>query len=177
MISEELAKKMRTWKHSGFSVYRAEPIEAVTDKTRLLRFSRYYVGLQRRFTFLGFEFYWKEDHKGNPCVTRRTAPKKLQSACLRIKDWIKCNRHLRGKEFFRGLNHRLRGHYNYYGIIGNSRAIDRIYFWSLQCTFKWLNRRGGKRKSYDREHFKVILKHVGIARPRITQKRYQRVFA
>ncbi len=152
-------------------------LEVATDKTRLLRFSRYQLGLQRRFTFLGFEFYWKEGRNGKPCVARRTAPKKLQAACRRIKDWIKRNRHLRGKEFFRGLNRRLRGHYNYYGIIGNSQAIDRFYFWSLRCTFKWLNRRGGQRKSYDKEHFKVILKHVGIARPRITQKRLCKVYA
>ncbi|MCD4700568.1 MAG: maturase [Candidatus Aegiribacteria sp.] len=94
-----------------------------------------------------------------------------------MKDWIKCNRHQRGKEFFRDLNRRLRGHYNYYGIIGNSQAIDRFYFWSLRCTFKWLNRRGGQRKSYEKEHFMVILKHVGIARPRITQKRLCKVYA
>ena len=152
-------------------------LEVATDKTRLLCFSRYHVGLQRRFTFLGFEFYWKEGRNGKPCVARRTDPKKLQAACRRIKDWIKCNRHQRGKEFFRGLNRRLWGHYNYYGIIGNSRAIERFYFWALQCTLKWLNRRGGQRKSYDKEHFKVILKHVGIARPRITQKRVCKVFA
>ncbi|MCD4776187.1 MAG: hypothetical protein K8S15_09095 [Candidatus Aegiribacteria sp.] len=61
-------------------------------------------------------------------------------ACHRIKDWIKCNRHQRGKEFFRGLNRRLRGYYNYYGIIGNSRVIDRFSFLALRCTFKWLKK-------------------------------------
>lgn len=50
-------------------------LEVAPDKTRLLRFSRYNVGLQRRLTFLGFEFYWKEDQRENPCVARRTAPK------------------------------------------------------------------------------------------------------
>jgi len=56
---------------------------------------------------------------------------------------------------YRRFEPSIQGHYNYYGIIGNSQAIDRFYFWSLRCTFKWLNRRDGQRKSYDKEHFKV----------------------
>jgi hypothetical protein len=36
------------------------------------------------------------DKKGTPRVMQRTARKKLQGACRRIKDWIKENRHLKG---------------------------------------------------------------------------------
>ena len=96
-------------------------LEVAPEKTRLLRFSRFHPSMQRRITFLGFEFFWKEDRKGTPRVTRRTARKKLHGACRRIKEWIKLHRHLRVREFFSGLNSRLRGHYNYYGVRGNSR--------------------------------------------------------
>ncbi len=34
MISEELVENMNSWKHSGYSVYRAEPIEASDDNGR-----------------------------------------------------------------------------------------------------------------------------------------------
>jgi len=133
--------------------------------------------MKRRFTFLGFEFFWKEDRQGVPRVKRRTAPKRLQGACGRIKEWIKLNRHLSGKEFFRRLNVRLRGHYNYYGLRGNSHSLYRFFQWAMECTYKWLNRRGGKRKSFSKARFYEILDLVPIARPRITEIRHRRVFA
>jgi len=67
------------------------------------------------------------------------------------------------------------GHYNYYGVIGNSRSLSYFFREVVETVFKWLNRRGGKRRSYTWEKFNQMLERVGIARPRITQvsgKRY-----
>jgi RNA-directed DNA polymerase len=152
-------------------------LQVAPEKTRLLRFSRFHPGMKRRFTFLGFEFYWMPDRQGVPRVKRRTARKKLQAACRRIKEWIKQHRHLPGGEFFGRLNARLRGHYNYYGVRGNSRALNRFFRWAMDCTFTWLNRRGGKRKSFTWEQFNQILDRVKIARPRITEVKRRRVLA
>jgi len=149
-------------------------LETAPDKTRTLRFSRFHPSMKRRFTFLGFEFFWKEDRKGVPRVTRRTSRKKLQGACKRIKEWIKLNRHMPGKEFFKGLNSRLRGHYNYYGMRGNSHSLQRFFKWAIECTFKWLNRRGGKKKSFTWTRFSEILGLVRIVRPRITEVKRRR---
>jgi RNA-directed DNA polymerase len=152
-------------------------LQVAPEKTRLLRFSRFHPSMQRRFTFLGFEFFWRPDRHGVPRVMRRTARKKLQAACQRIKEWIKQHRHLPGREFFQRLNTRLRGHYNYYGVRGNSRSLHRFFNWAMDCTFKWLNRRGGKRRSYTWEQFIQILDRVKIARPHTTEVRRRRVYA
>lgn len=152
-------------------------LEVAPEKTRLLRFSRFHPSMQRRFTFLGFEFFWKEDRKGTPRVMRRTARKKLQGACGRIKEWIKLHRHMPVREFFRGLNARLRGHYNCYGVRGNSESLHRFFKWAQACAFKWLNRQGGKRSSFTWARFTQILDIVPIARPRITEISRRRVFA
>jgi RNA-directed DNA polymerase len=152
-------------------------LELAAEKTRRLRFSRFHPAMKRRFSFLGFEFYWWPDRQGVMRVKRRTARKKLQAACRRIKDWIKQHRHLPGEAFFRGLNARLRGHYNYYGIHGNSQSLKRFFDGAMACTFKWLNRRGGKRKSFSWEKFTEVLERVNIARPRITEVKQRRVFA
>jgi RNA-directed DNA polymerase len=152
-------------------------LQVAPAKTRLLRFSRFHPGRQRRFTFLGFEFSWKPDRHGVPRVTRRTARKKLHAACRRIKEWIRQHRHLPGRAFFQRRNTRLRGHYNYYGVRGNSRALHRFCNWAMDCTFKWLNRRGGKRRSFLWEQFTQVLDRVKIARPRITEVRRRRVYA
>ena len=152
-------------------------LELAAEKTRVLRFNRFHLSMRRRFSFLGFEFFWKKDRQGAPRVVRRTARKKLQASCRRIKEWIKLNRHLRGNEFFRRLNVRLRGHYNYYGVRGNFRSLQRYFDWAVECTFKWLNRRGGKRRSFTWEKFQQVLEHVNIERPRITEIKRRRVFA
>jgi hypothetical protein len=152
-------------------------LQVAPEKTRCLRFSRFHPGRKRRFTFLGFEFYWLEDRQGTPRVKRRTARQKLQAACRRIKDWSKDHRHLPGREFFQGLNRRLRGHYNYFGVQGNSRSLGRFCNGAIECTFTWLNRRGGKRRSFNWTQCQLILERVGIAQPRITEVKRRRVFA
>ena len=152
-------------------------LQVAPEKTRLLRFSRLHPSMKRRFPFLGCECAWRPDRQGVPRVKRRTARKKLQAACQRIKEWMKQHRHLPGREFFQRLNARLRGHYNYYGVRGNTRSLHRFFNWAIDCAFKWLNRRGGKRKSFTWEQFTQVLDRVRIARPRITEVRRRRVYA
>jgi len=136
------------------------------EKTRLMRFSRYHPSRRRCIIFLGFETYWTKDKKGMARVMQRTSRKKLQSACKRIKEWIKRNRHLKGVSYIQALNRRLRGHYNYYGVVGNLRSLRRFYNWAVECSFKWLNRRGGKRKSFGWRAFIRAIDRLGIARPK-----------
>jgi hypothetical protein len=116
--------------------------------------------------------------EGGPRVTRRTAPAGRHGACRRIKQWIRLNWHLPGRQFISGLNRRLRRHYNYYGLIGNSRARWRFYQWAIDCAFKWLNRRGGKRSSFNWAAFNRALVLFQVAKPRIRPRRKQHaVFA
>ncbi|MGH8650833.1 MAG: reverse transcriptase domain-containing protein [Gammaproteobacteria bacterium] len=150
-------------------------LEVASEKTRLLRFSRFHPSRKRRFTFLGFEFYWNKDRQGVPRVQQRTARKKLHAACRRIKDWIRAHRHLPGKGFFQRLNIRLQGHYNYYGVRGNSRSLYHFYQWAIASVFKWLNCRS-QRRSYSWPQFQRVLDLVPIAVPFITEVRRRRVF-
>jgi hypothetical protein len=152
-------------------------LQVALEKTRLLRFRRFHPSRKRRFAFLGFERYGLKDRQGIARVKRRTAPKTLQAACRRVEDWIREHRHLPGREFLRGLNLRLRGHYQYFGVRGNSRALYRFFDWAKACIFKWRNRRGGKRHSFTWEEFTHALKQVAIARPCITEVERRRVFA
>jgi group II intron reverse transcriptase/maturase len=152
-------------------------LEIAPTKTRLIRFSRFHPSMRRGFQYLGFQFNWHLDRQGIPRVQRRTLAKKLRAACRKIKLWIKFNRHLSREDFITGLNRRLQGHYNYYGVRGNHRRIDRFYWWAVQCMYKWLNRRGGKQVSYTWEKFLSLIPVWGIAKPCITEVRRRRVFA
>ena len=149
-------------------------LEVAPEKTKIIRFSRFHLSMKRHFIFLGFELYWFRDHDGHERVMRRTARKRLQRACREIKIWIKENRHLEGRKFIIGLNRRLTGHYNYYGLRGNIKSLKRYYSWAMECTFKWLNRRGGKRKTFTWDAFNRAVDRVGIALPVIMEKQFQR---
>ena len=155
-------------------------LELAPEKTQVLRFSRFHPSMQRRVTFLGFELFWFPDREGIPRVKRRTARKRLQGAIRRIKEWIKGHRHLTGRKFIERLNRRLVGHYNYYGLRGNSADLWRFYNTAVAYAFKWLNRRGGKRKSFTWAVFGRAIEKLGIAKPRITESRclqHELVFA
>jgi group II intron reverse transcriptase/maturase len=130
-------------------------LQVAPEKTRLLRCSRFHPGMQRRFTFLGFAFFWMPDRQGVPRVKRRTARKKLQAACQRITAWIKQHRHLPGREFYRGGSRRLQGHDNDYGLQGNARSLQRFFERARRSVFKWRNRRGGKRQSFTSDNSKL----------------------
>lgn len=45
-------------------------LEVAPEKTKTLRFSHFHPIMKRRFTFLGFEFYWNKDRKGIHQVMR-----------------------------------------------------------------------------------------------------------
>lgn len=141
-------------------------LEVEPSKTQILRFSRFHPSMKRTFTFLGFEWYWMTDRKGQPRLAKRTDRKKLQGAIQRIKDWIKFSRHLPRREFFMRLNAKLRGHYNYYYTRGNARSVWRFYDAVIVQSFKWLNRRS-HRKSLTWDQFKRLWVQMGVLKPRV----------
>lgn len=148
-------------------------LRLASEKTRILRFSRFHPGLRRRFAFLGFELYWARDRRGDLRVMKRTARKKLQQLKQRMSAWIKANRHLPGRQFFAAVNRKLVGHYNYFGLRSNEKALYSYYGHVIGCAFKWLNRRGGKRSSFTWGRFKAALQVLPVALPRIVERRRQ----
>ena len=152
-------------------------LRVAPEKTAMMRFSRFDPTMHRRIVFLGFETYWTYDKQGKVRVMQRTARKKLQGACRRIKEWVKENRHLKGIAYIKALNRKLRGHYNYYSVVGNANSLWRFYRWAVDCSFKWLNRRGGKRKSFTWKVFHRALDRLGIAKPKLpTAPKPRKVF-
>ena len=70
------------------------------------------------------------------------------------------------------LNAKLRGYYNYNGVIGNTRRISEFYSQAIKILYKWLNRRS-QRRSFNWDEFKAALKRYRVLQPRITEKSYQ----
>ena len=143
-------------------------LQVEPSKTQMLRFSRFHPGMERRFSFLGFEFFWFPDRKGTPRVKRRTARKKFRAALNRMKEWIRLHRHKKPRWFLTALNTKLQGHYQYYGVHGNSKALWSFYETVKKFCFTWLNRRS-QRRSYCWAAFHRLLSYIPLAKPRITE--------
>jgi RNA-directed DNA polymerase len=139
------------------------------EKTRVIPFSQHISPGKTSFDFLGFEFRWGKDRKGQPHVMRRTARKKLNSSLRNFKTWCKENRHIRLKELFERLNAKLRGYYNYFGVIGNFASLQLFFFKALKILKRYLNQRS-QRKSYNWAGFLQLIKEYHIEKPRIVRR-------
>ena len=93
------------------------------------------------FDLLGFTHFWGRSRKGQWIVKRKTASNRFSRAVRSIDVWCRSNRHQPIDLQQQKLNQKLRGHYAYYGITGNGKALSR-FFYEVQCCWrKWLHRR------------------------------------
>jgi RNA-directed DNA polymerase len=75
------------------------------------------------FDFLGFTHYWGRSQRGEWVVKRKMANSRLKRALSALTAWCRKNLHLPIKEQHQKLTQKLRGHYGYYGIIGNFYSL------------------------------------------------------
>ena len=146
------------------------------DKTRLVPFHRppYAARAGGRpggpkpgtFDLLGFTHYWGRSRNGHWVVQRKTASKRLSRAVKEIATWCRRNRHQPVGEQHRTLSHKVRGHYAYYGITGNARALQWFLCAVHRAWRKWLDRRNRRREmTWDR--FQRLLQRYSLPPPRI----------
>lgn len=139
------------------------------EKTKVIEFRRDQQSGKNSFDFLGFEFRWGKDRSGKPHLKRRTSRKKLRKSLKNFTDWCKANRHLRLDVLFKKLNAKLRGYYNYYGVIGNSASLMEFFKQATRILFKWLNR-CSQRRSYTWRGFQELIEFFIIERPRVVER-------
>jgi RNA-directed DNA polymerase len=93
------------------------------------------------FDFLGFTHLWGRSRKGVWVVKRRTAASRFRRALQTLAQWCRCHRHRPLTEQHRTLGQKLRGHFAYYGITGNSEGLRRFRDAVTRLWRKWLSRR------------------------------------
>jgi len=124
------------------------------DKTRLVYFKPPRGGGDRpppgSFDLLGFTHYWSLSRKGSWVIKRKTAKSRFKRALKGIAEWCRRARHGPVQEQHRVLSQKLRGHYAYYGITGNSKTLDRFRFWVKRTWHKWLARRSQRGMNWER---------------------------
>jgi group II intron reverse transcriptase/maturase len=93
------------------------------------------------FNLLGFTHYWGRSRRGYWIIKQNTASDRFSRAVRSIDSWCRAHRHWPLSEQQQKLNEKIRGHYAYYGITGNSAALTRFRYEAELCWKKWLCRR------------------------------------
>jgi group II intron reverse transcriptase/maturase len=96
------------------------------------------------FDFLGFTYLWAQMQNGHWVVLQRTMRSRFRRGLEAVSDWLKQNRHRPLGEQQLGLAQRLRGHYGYYAIRGNTTRAWNFLYWVQRAWKRWLERRSDK---------------------------------
>lgn len=140
------------------------------DKTRLLPFGRPKQESGKgpaSFDLLGFTLYWKRTRRGRWQMACKTKRASLRRAIRSVNEYCRSHRHYPVKDQHAALASRLRGHFNYFGVNGNSQSL-----WSLRRVVEriwhyWLRRRS-QRTRLTWERYAAYLKRHPLPAPRIT---------
>ncbi len=93
------------------------------------------------FDLLGFTHYWARSQRGHWVVKRKTAGSRFGRAVKRVSEWCSVYRHTPLAWQQEQLEQKLRGHDNYYGIVGNYESLARFHLEVRRAWRKWLDRR------------------------------------
>lgn len=124
------------------------------------------------FDLLGFTHYWAKSRGGSWVVKQKTAKSRFTRGLKRIKEWCRQWRFLSIREQQKALTQKLRGHYAYFGITGNSKALQRFKDQVARTWRKWLSRRS-QRAQMNWERFHNLLRRYPLPPPICVHSTYR----
>ena len=150
-------------------------LEVSEEKTRIVEFGRFAEeraekrgGKAGTVEFLGFTHFCTKSRGGRFMVGRKTSGRRFRAKLVAMNRWLKSVRNREPiPDWWRVLKWKLNGHYQYYGITGNRKGIDRYYHEVLKMVYKWWNRRSQTR-SGSWEEFQRRLRWNPLPTPRLT---------
>jgi RNA-directed DNA polymerase len=150
-------------------------LELQAEKTRLIEFGRYAAvnrarrgeGKPQTFDFLGFTHYCGTTRKGKFVVKRQTMRKRVRAKLKAIKEELVRRKHTSVPDQGRWLAMVLRGHYQYYGVPFNSRAVW-SYYYHIQRLWQFTLSRRSQKGRVTRERI-ARLSRKWLPNPRICQ--------
>jgi len=124
-------------------------LELHPEKTRLVLFGRYASlrrdergeGKPESFQFLGFTHTCAKTRDGRFTILRQTIKKRLRAKVAGIKEEIRRRMHAPIKTTGRWLISVLNGHFRYYGVSGNFRAMSQFRYQVYRAWQQALRRR------------------------------------
>jgi hypothetical protein len=93
------------------------------------------------FDLLGFTHYWAMSRRGHWVVKQKTAADRFRRTLKRIAVWCRQHRHEPIRDQWLALKQKLAGHFAYFGVTGNFKALISLRFRVIAVWWKWLSRR------------------------------------
>ncbi len=121
------------------------------------------------FDFLGLTHHWGKSRRGAWIVQQRTAKARLSRALHRVREWCRDNRHSPLHTQQKALAAKLRGHYGYFGISSNFRALERFHRETRRAWQKWLSRRSST-GYVDWPQMLALIERFPLPAPRIMRR-------
>jgi group II intron reverse transcriptase/maturase len=141
-------------------------LEIHEGKTKLIEFGRFAIenrkehgeGKPETFDFLGFTHICSKKKNGRFTIYRKTITKRLRDKIKKVRETLLRERHRPVSEQGAWLRAVMQGHFNYYGVPGNRKALDTF---RKQVQVSWLNalrRRSQKALSLTWERMKRLIR-------------------
>ena len=121
------------------------------------------------FDFLGFTHHWGKSLAGKWVVRQRTAKDRYRRAVHAIAQWCREHRHMSIDKQSRALGQKLRGHYGYYGRIGNGRRLWSFFARVTYLWKRWLSRRSNKARLTWQDMNRLLERHP-LPRPSVSRR-------
>lgn len=143
-------------------------LEVSPEKTRLVRFERPSSDTPppESFDFLGFTLYWGKSRKGTSVVRWKTAKKRVARTLRSFWEHCRDHRHDSIEDQRHALSRKLEGHYGYFGLTMNMRALGEVYDRVKAIWRYWLDRRS-QRAHMTWDKFKRLLERMPLPRPHV----------
>lgn len=154
------------------------------EKTRLLKFGRHALERSRRgrlskpetLELLGFVHLIGTSRQGKPMLKRRTSWKKRQAKLAFLKVECRKRRHRPVVEQHAWLSQVLDGHYRYYGVPTNYKALAQFRR-RVEHTWRRALQRRSQRARFTLDRWEALLSKFPLPSPRITHPWPDRRFA
>lgn len=141
------------------------------EKTRLLDF-RKSGGGSETFDLLGFTHFWGKSRRGKSIIMKKTSGKSFRRALKRVSEWCRLHRHDSIDSQHRTLSAKVSGHYAYFGVTGNARALSTFTQRVQEVWRKWLDRRS-HRARMNWERFGLVLRRFPLPPVRVVHSIYR----
>lgn len=147
------------------------------EKTRVIRFGRFAPEHAREtrtkpetFDFLGFtHISARRRGRGKFLLLRHTSKKKRRAKLQAIREEIRRSKHKPPAEQYRWLRAVLLGHYNYYGVAGNTERMGSFRHQIREYWHRTLQRRSQRARWSNAERTRFDRRYP-LPQPRITRR-------
>lgn len=154
-------------------------LKIAESKSRVIEFGRFARNNVRRkgkkeetFDFLGFTHFCEMTRNGKFKLGRKTSRARFQQKATAMNDWLRRVRNrVKLEKWWKVLRLKLSGHYRYYGVSGNFRALEKFNRVTIRSAYKWINRRSQKR-SFNWNQFRHFMEYNPLPTPKICYSIY-----